>query len=315
MRVFRTRGDTVALLGLGHDGRLLVGYDRLGLHLIDPAGRGQPRTIRERSPDGLGLNTRRVRFTADGRATWHDRRGLVQLDPVTLKTDALSLPREVSGFVHGFDRTGDGTRLVTLCAKSVPLVTGWQRRGERWARVWEHGGDTAVACPPTGDRVAHLFTDVSDGKWSALGKPTVVLRDWDSGERIASAACPFAGVGELTFRPDGGQLLYWNGGEDLSPRSKRLLVCDLAEPLTGPLRSAALTFQRVVDLAYHPSGHFLFVAGTDRKVSVWDTGSWQRVTRFDWGIGPLTRLAVSPDGALAAAGGEDGSVVVWDVDM
>jgi WD40 repeat protein len=36
---------------------------------------------------------------------------------------------------------------------------------------------------------------------------------------------------------------------------------------------------------------------------------------FTWDIGRMRSIAFSPDGALAAAGGDTGKVVVWDVDL
>ena len=67
--------------------------------------------------------------------------------------------------------------------------------------------------------------------------------------------------------------------------------------------------------AYHPGGRHLFTTSNDATVTVWDTTEWVRVRRFDWEIGRLRAVAVSPDGQLAAAGSDRGTVVVWDVDL
>ena len=56
-------------------------------------------------------------------------------------------------------------------------------------------------------------------------------------------------------------------------------------------------------------------SSNDATVKFYDTETWQMTQAFDWGIGRLRSVAFSPDGMLAAAGGDKGKVVVWDVDF
>ena len=39
------------------------------------------------------------------------------------------------------------------------------------------------------------------------------------------------------------------------------------------------------------------------------------VNVFEWTVGKLRSVAVGGDGAVAAAGGNDGDIVVWDLDL
>jgi WD40 repeat protein len=68
-------------------------------------------------------------------------------------------------------------------------------------------------------------------------------------------------------------------------------------------------------LAFHPSGRFLAATSNDNTVKLFDTTTWKVAQAFDWDIGRLRSIAFSSDGMLAAAGGEKGQVVVWDVDL
>ncbi len=67
-------------------------------------------------------------------------------------------------------------------------------------------------------------------------------------------------------------------------------------------------------LGFMPDGHALVSAGADGVVRVWDAATGAETRSFDWGIGKVCAAAVSPDGALCAAGSESGQVIVWDVD-
>jgi WD40 repeat protein len=68
-------------------------------------------------------------------------------------------------------------------------------------------------------------------------------------------------------------------------------------------------------LAFHPSGRFLAATSNDATVKLYDTTSWKMVHAFDWDIGRLRSITFSPDGMLAAAGGDKGKIVVWDFDL
>jgi WD40 repeat protein len=67
---------------------------------------------------------------------------------------------------------------------------------------------------------------------------------------------------------------------------------------------------------FHPSGRFLAAGGAnlDGGVYCWNVGTWEELVGYRWPVGPVACVAFSPDGTLAAAGGERGRVLVWDVD-
>lgn len=67
-------------------------------------------------------------------------------------------------------------------------------------------------------------------------------------------------------------------------------------------------------LGFMPDGRAVVSAGADGVVRVWNPVSGAETRSFDWGIGKVCAAAVSPDGMLCAAGGENGKIVVWDVD-
>lgn len=68
-------------------------------------------------------------------------------------------------------------------------------------------------------------------------------------------------------------------------------------------------------LAFHPSGRFLAATSNDATVKLYDTATWKLAHAFDWDIGRLRSVAFSSDGMLAAAGGDKGQIVLWDVDL
>ncbi|MBN9122280.1 MAG: WD40 repeat domain-containing protein [Planctomycetes bacterium] len=77
------------------------------------------------------------------------------------------------------------------------------------------------------------------------------------------------------------------------------------------------TLGRANDFAFHPDGHVLCGVFDDGQARFLDphTGAVRRSFRWAKKPGPLHAVAFAPDGLTCAAGGANGKVVVWDVDV
>jgi WD40 repeat protein len=55
-------------------------------------------------------------------------------------------------------------------------------------------------------------------------------------------------------------------------------------------------------------------ASSDGTVRFWDAATGAPRGSFDWRTGKVRCVAVSPDGLTVASGGQDGRIVIADVD-
>jgi WD40 repeat protein len=69
---------------------------------------------------------------------------------------------------------------------------------------------------------------------------------------------------------------------------------------------------QVWGMAYSPDGTRLATSGSDRKIRIWDTVSYENLLTLQAQDVDLTSLAFSPDGKQLAAGSNDGSARIWD---
>jgi WD40 repeat protein len=132
----------------------------------------------------------------------------------------------------------------------------------------------------------------------------VHLRESPGGRTLRTIPGWGQGVRYLAFSPDGSTLAGAAG--------PRLRIWDLVndreivEHKRGPKH-----FQ---GLAFSADGRYLTTVSNDTSVRLWDARSWIESGTFQWDIGRLLNIAFAPDGLRAAAGSDQGKIVIWDVE-
>jgi WD40 repeat protein len=171
------------------------------------------------------------------------------------------------------------------------------------------------AIDPTSARLAVLYRDAKP--WPHQETQPVELtfriRLWNlatqavisNGEKLIARHMAIQSQSPLAFSRDGSRFVYGHEREVRLADSESGRTLRVAEP---PSRES------IAAVAFHPTTDQLTLALSDGSVVVLDTDSWSPAQRFDWQIGPLTALAYRPDGTMAAVGGRDGRVMVWDVE-
>lgn len=107
----------------------------------------------------------------------------------------------------------------------------------------------------------------------------------------------------IAFSPDGNTLAV------TTAKNVFLLPPDLSAPrltLTHP--------KQVNAVAFTPDGRRILTTCTDKLVRVWDATTGQLVVSYDWNVGVTNAIAAAPDGLTAAVSGQNGKVVLFDLE-
>ena len=325
----------VTVVRYSPDGSLLAsaGYDNRVLLWEAATGR-----FRGRFPGHAGA-VHGLDFSPDGHllATCGDDRELhvYELDTGTRRQRIVAHEVEVRDV--RFDR--DGRRLVSTAVDGTLALhdvrTGSRRRDgavERLTPIDRVAASSAATLSPGAGRAASL----------AAG--TLRVRDVDAGRDLL--ALPAEGAsGVLAFSPDGGRLavagrdhriavlglpggavssrLRGHGAAPValafSPDGSQLASAGMDRTLRiwglpgGELRhTAALGETWTGALCFRPDGRRV-AAAVGERVRLFDADSGVEVLREPGHLGPVRRLAFSPDGDTLASGGEDGRVLLWNV--
>ncbi len=176
---------------------------------------------------------------------------------------------------------------------------GWGAPDELW--VWDVGtwAYRRTEVPARPDALAFS----PDGRW-LFGARSRGLDRWDVATLSRRTWRRWSGrVSSLRFSPDGAILAAAVGDA--------VVLLNVQDPEVPAVRSRLPV--AAVDLVFHPDGQLL-TAGREGEVRIWDPTSGRELAALDWSAGPLHSLAIAPGGQTAAAGGENGQIVVWDVD-
>jgi WD40 repeat protein len=179
-----------------------------------------------------------------------------------------------------------------------PLPGGWG--GTRESTGGERFPCDCVAYRPDGKIVACSFGILGKRRYDSI----IYLFDATTGKETSSLRTDFANPHPtaIAFSPDGDYLAGIYGAY--------LRVWDIKTASEVAVRTVGK--KHFKDLLFTPDGQQIVGVNNDETVRVWGSPTWNEVRGFNWKIGKLGSLAITPDGCCIAAGGSTGKVVIWD---
>jgi hypothetical protein len=304
MIVLQGVSQRVDLLRFSPDGRTLVAPCSAGVQVWkDLASSSGP--VRMLGQSGSWP----VDFTPDGRKLVIGPGKVLVYDLATF--EAVEVPFELSGGGTACGLSRDGSLLVIAQLRSTGNPSGrlyCRPLNNLRASVWSHVTSPIYESPlflAGGNRFMVL-------EWREQGRPFRTLpiyltRDVHTGKTLAEVPAST----DMLYRPILSADRKW-----LACRRGIWASIFQADDLgKEPVRLRNDNRKELTGLAFHPSGRYLAATSNDATVKLYDTATWEMVQAFNWDIGRLRSIAFSHDGMLAAAGGERGQIVVWDVDL
>jgi WD40 repeat protein len=312
MRLLKAADGDVLDLAFSPDGSALaaaVAYQ--GVYLWNLGSAGKPVRLDDEPID----RNPNLFFSPDGRVVnWLGKRDWKAYDRDSREVSVQQL--DFPGYLVWLTPTPRGV-LARHHFPAIALIEWRSDPDDGWVRTWNTQFTALLtntqgqALCPSGDRFA-IVGRVDEGRSGGPAwKPNpfhIKLHSVRTGASEGSGSFPLTGSDplRLAFSPDGRQLVA---------AQKMTLLVWAVPGLGEPRLVRNTTRQHFTSIAFHPGGAYLLAASNDGTVHAFDTTTWSRSARFHWRLGRLRSVAVSPDGQLAAAGGDRGEVLVWDVDL
>jgi WD40 repeat protein len=298
MIVLQGARERVELLAFSPDGRFLVAPRRDGVQVwLDPTAGGPPKTVLPSY--GWPL----VRFTPDGKELIVGGDYGLEIYDIAAWQASGTRPEMTYCSIFSFDLTPDGQLLVAT--RELQDLLYCRSMGELESDVWITSTEHEVWSRPLFLADGERFVTFERTYHTDL--PVFVTYDTRSGEVVYEVFAAGRLFCDPVLSPDRRLLASRDGIWAAVFRPEDMA----AEPVV--IRND--NRQHFTGLAFHPSGSFLAATSNDATVKLYDTSTWKVAQVYDWDIGRLRSVAFSPDGMLAAAGGDRGKIVVWDVDL
>lgn len=318
--------DAGNILGLAfsHDGKTLVSVGGSTRFWAVPSGR-----LLHHVPAPKG-SVYRIAFTGDRTFVTASRASLAFWDfPARKATDFWAVP----GILLGTSR--DGRRLITYTADTITIRGHGPGRAPREISVGKERVESAALSP--------------DGKFLAISgyHRGVDIYDIATGKRRKQLRGLAGRANAVAFAPDGHSLVIactrgvqvrdaddfvtlrtfcrkdlWCETVALSADGKVMPVpqqdgsIEFWDPTRGKLLSRGTGGHGFLprSVAVSADGRIAATGGSfESNIALWDVATGKLLFDRRGHRGPVTRLAVSPDGRRLASGGNDRAILLWDL--